>query len=153
MELICSKNDTIRLKVVGNGKLSIENQRQIQSLSDRVEIVNRWIYDDEIYRFFEEADLVVMPYLEASQSGVIMLAYSFGKPFIVTDVGGLSEQVYPDSGVIIPPNDVHKLSEVILKLYSGSQKLIQMGDIAYQHSLSDFSWDVSASTLVNFISN
>lgn len=152
MELICNENNAIKLKIVGNGELSEDNQKQIMNLSNRVEVVNRWIRDEEIYVFFNDVDLVVAPYIEASQSGVVMLAYAFGKPVIVTDVGGLPEQVYPDSGIVVPTNDIYKLSETILELYSTPQKLIQMGDRAYQRSISDFAWNISADTLIDFIS-
>ncbi|NJL54421.1 glycosyltransferase family 4 protein, partial [bacterium] len=57
------------------------------------EVHNRYIPDEERDRLFAEAAVVVLPYIEASTSGVVPVAYGFGKPVIATTVGGLPEMV------------------------------------------------------------
>lgn len=73
-------------------------------LQDSVIMSNDFIPDSEVVNYFCAADLVVQPYKNATQSGVTQIAYHFGKPMVVTDVGGLSELV-PDGkvGYIVPP--------------------------------------------------
>lgn len=64
-------------------------------------IVNRWIEEPEIPGFLNQADAIVLPYSEASQSGVTSQAYAAGLPVVVTPVGGLTEQLIPDvTGVL-----------------------------------------------------
>lgn len=62
-----------------------------------VRIVNRWLTDREIEELIDQHSVVVLPYIEASQSGLIPLAASRGVPVVVTPVGGLRSQL--DSGV------------------------------------------------------
>lgn len=74
------------------------------NLGNEVIFFNRFINDDEVTLFFSLADLVVQPYRNATQSGVTQIAYHFGKPMIVTDVGGLREIVpHGRCGYVVEP--------------------------------------------------
>lgn len=78
--------ETNRLYIVGKGHKVPRNK-------NRVIIVPDWVSDGEFQRSISNCDLVVLPYSEASQSGIIPIAHMLGKPVVVTPVGGLSEQV------------------------------------------------------------
>lgn len=83
----------------------------------RYEVRNRWIEDPETAQLFLDSDVVVLPYSEASQSGVLNLAAAFGKPVIVTDVGELRATVEPNRlGLVVPPEDPQALAEAIVTL-------------------------------------
>ena len=151
MDLLVKLDEKIILKIVGDGKLSESENKLIEKLGDRIELINRWISDDEVYSFFDDIDFTILPYIEASQSGVIMLSYSFKKPVIVTEVGGLPEQVNPSTGIIIPPNDEKALSEAIIKLYEEPSKIFQMGNAAYNFATNELTWEKSAEKLIEFI--
>lgn len=56
-------------------------------------VINRWLSDSEFTTIIEQSDLIVLPYIEASQSGIIPLARQAGKWILATDVGGLKEQL------------------------------------------------------------
>ena len=91
---------------------------------------------------FQRASLVVLPYIETSQSGVIPVAYDFKKPVIVTDVGAMPEIV--DDGVtgfIVPPKNPEALAEAIIKLLKDNKLRKQMGENAYKKLKTDLSWD------------
>ncbi|WJH37622.1 glycosyltransferase family 4 protein (plasmid) [Aliirhizobium terrae] len=78
------------------------------------DIRNRFIEDAEVAQLFLDADIVVLPYTEASQSGVLNLAAAFGKPVIVTDVGELRATVQPNGlGLVVPPGDAEQLAQAI----------------------------------------
>jgi len=74
------------------------------SLADRVILHTHFISDDSVRYYFSAASLVVQPYRSATQSGVTQIGYQFGKPMLVTDVGGLSE-IVPDGecGYVVRP--------------------------------------------------
>lgn len=81
------------------------------------EIINDYISNEKVAELFESATVVVMPYIEATQSAVLMTAFAFNKPVIVTNVGGLPESVdYGNAGIIIPPQDTNALADAILKI-------------------------------------
>lgn len=79
------------LLVAGSGNLGRLERAFLKSHG--VQIDNRWIPEEEIPELFSRADLVILPYKEASQSGVAAIAYGRGLPVIATPVGGLKEQV------------------------------------------------------------
>lgn len=80
----------------------------------RINLVNRVIDDDEIPELFSAASVVVLPYTSATQSGVISLAYAFGRPVIATNVGALAETVIPgQTGWLVEPNNVQALTRAM----------------------------------------
>lgn len=149
MELVEDKE--INLVIAGNGTLSRDDEVKIEKIGNRISLINRWIKDEEIYTFFQNVDLVVAPYIDASQSGVVMLAYSFGKPVIVTNTGGLPEQVFPDTGMIIPAKSSVELANAINHLYKNEELILQMGRNAFKKANSLFSWYNLGKQLIDFL--
>ena len=71
-----------------------------------------------------ECEFVVVPYVDATQSGVIMSAYAYCKPCIATNVGGLPEMVNNEhNGLIVEPKDVEGLAAAIIDMHQGVEKL------------------------------
>lgn len=69
-----------------------------------MEIIDRYIPDDEMTRYFSWADLVVLPYRKSITSGIIATAYGFRKPVLATNVGGFHEIVKDGyTGKLVPP--------------------------------------------------
>ena len=90
----------------------------------------------------QRCSLVTLPYIDASQSGVIPTAYGFKKPVVVTDVGAIPEIV--DDGVtgfIVPPRNSEALADAIIKLLKDEKLRKQMGENAYKKLKTDLSWD------------
>lgn len=88
--------------------------RPLMADPSRYDIRNRFIDDAEVAQLFTDADVVVLPYTEASQSGVLNLAAAFGKPVIVTDVGELRASVGSNGlGLVVPPADPDQLARAI----------------------------------------
>jgi glycosyltransferase involved in cell wall biosynthesis len=87
----------------------------------RYDIRHRYIDDREVAQLFLDADIVALPYTEASQSGVLNLAAAFGKPVIVTEVGELRATVEPNRlGLVVPPGNFEQLARAILFLGENS---------------------------------
>ncbi|MFN3524854.1 MAG: glycosyltransferase family 4 protein [Paracoccus sp. (in: a-proteobacteria)] len=75
------------------------------------------IADRDVAQLFLDTDIVVLPYVEASQSGVLMIAATFGKPVIVTDVGELGTTVRQcGAGLVVPPRNPPALAQAMLVL-------------------------------------
>lgn len=109
------------------------------------EIHNRFIEAGEVQSFFQRAALVVQPYVDASQSGVIPLAYRFGRPVVATRVGSIPEVVDDGrTGVLVEPRDVHGLAEATIRLLRDDDLRLQMGKAAFLKSQHDLSWDAIA---------
>ena len=89
--------------------------------------------------YFSAADVVALPYKNASQSGVIQIAYHYDTPVVVTNVGGLSEMVDEgNSGNIIPPEDPMALAKTIsVNLKNGNYH--KMVDFISEYK-NNFSW-------------
>lgn len=83
-----------------------------------VKLFTQFIPNDEVRYYFAAADVVVQPYKTATQSGITQIAYHFEKPMIVTNVGGLAENV-PDGkvGFVTEPNP-KAIADSILKFYT-----------------------------------
>lgn len=87
---------------------------------ESVHLIDRYLPDDEVEALFKAADVVVLPYRSATQSGVTHVAYALGVPVITTDVGGLAETVRPgETGMVVPPEDPPALAEAIVRYFEG----------------------------------
>ncbi len=85
---------------------------------DRIRLVNRYVSDEEVPVFFSAADVLVLPYTRASQSGVAHIGISYGLPIIASRVGGLAESLGEYEGTIfIPPQDVPSLIQAMEQAY------------------------------------
>lgn len=83
---------TKKLVIAGKGTLSDEELGLIKADAD-IYLLNRFIEDSEMIWLFDNSSAVIMPYIEASQSGVLPIAYKYGKPVVVSNLQGLTENV------------------------------------------------------------
>jgi len=87
-------------------------------LEGAVRFYSEYIPNDEIAVYFSAADVVVLPYLEATQSAVAQLAIGFEKPMIATAVGGMAEAIQDgQTGLIVPAADSEALGAAILRYF------------------------------------
>lgn len=88
-------------------------------LRDQVMQRIEFIPDEDVEYYFKAADVVVMPYADISQSGVLLTAHNFGLPVIATDVGALRDDVIDDqTGFLCPPRDPAALAQAIDRYFS-----------------------------------
>lgn len=85
-----SSQQPYQLRIIGHGPKNTVLDRL--NKRDNVSVENRWVPEEEIAELMQWADVVILPYREASQSGIAATALAFGKPILITNVGGLSEQ-------------------------------------------------------------
>lgn len=152
MENLVDDHKKIRLTIAGKGDLSQYFQK-IKLLGDRIIVNNEWLTEVQIENLLNDHDFVVLPYIDASQSGVIPLAFGNGKMVIATNVGALSEQVPPNLGLTINPNSID-LKNAILELYAiPYNTFIEKSKNAYFYAKQNLTWKSSAEKLLNFINN
>jgi glycosyltransferase involved in cell wall biosynthesis len=87
-------------------------------LQDTVQVHNTYVPNEQMAVYFSAADVVALPYLEATQSGVAQLAIGFERPMIGTAVGGMADAIHHgETGLIVPPGDSTALAEAIVKFF------------------------------------
>jgi glycosyltransferase involved in cell wall biosynthesis len=87
-------------------------------LEKHIRLYSDYIPNEEIPAYFSAADVVVLPYVSATQSAIGPVAYHFNKPVIVTDVGGLSEVVKDGrTGFVVPPQNPQAFADAVVKYY------------------------------------
>lgn len=115
----------LRLVVAGEFWLSAEEftrQAERLGIADRVQLHDAYVPNEAIGSYFGAADVVVLPYLQATQSGVVTLAAQFGLPVVATRVGGLPEAVIDGgTGLIVPPGDPVALSRALVRVLSDDE--------------------------------
>ena len=115
-----------RLLIVGEFYDSADKYyQQIDTLGikEKVKVVQKFVPNEDVGKYYSIADIVVLPYLTATQSGVLNIAYGFGKPVIVTNVGGLAEDVIEgETGYIIEANNPSEIINSLNKFYIEKSK-------------------------------
>ena len=84
--------------------------------SNNLEIINKYLSESEMSSIINKSDLLVLPYLEATQSGVITIGIAASLPMIISKVGGLEEQVNEKEAIWINTNSVNELEKAILSI-------------------------------------
>jgi glycosyltransferase involved in cell wall biosynthesis len=116
-----------RFVIAGAGE-DIDRYRAMMVHPERFEVHNGWISEDQRAELFASASVVVLPYLEASQSGVIPVAYSYAKPVIATRIGGLPDMVeHGRTGLLVPPRDADALAAAICEILRDAPARVRMG--------------------------
>ncbi len=117
-------------------------------LTERVVFDLRYIPFAELPKYFLSADVVVFPYRRIYQSGVLQLAYGYGRPVVATAVGGVGEAVAEDgTGVVVPPGDPPALAAALRAVLSNPGMAEEMGRRAYRAAEDKYSWRAIAQTI------
>jgi len=139
--LVAEKILNFKVIIAGTGKDLAEHRKFLED-DPHFELHDRFIPNAEVRRFFCRCSLVVLPYIEASQSGIVAMAFAFGKPVVATDVGSLGEMIEDGkSGILVPPRDVKKLADAIIYLLQCKDIRKKMGVEALRAAKSTFSWN------------
>ena len=99
-----------------------------------------YIADDQVALYFCAADVIVQPYVTATQSGVAQIAFHYGRPVITTDVGGLAE-IVPDgeAGLVVPPEDPVALAAAMVRFVE--EDLGETLAAGVRREREKYSWD------------
>jgi starch synthase len=130
--LITAKAPQAKIVIAGTGE-DFDRYRRMMVNPDKFTVFNEYISDEKRAELFRRASVVVLPYIEASQSFIISIAYRFGKPVVATTVGGLPEMVDDGrTGFLVPPRDVDALAEAVVCLMQNDEMRRKFGDNGMQ---------------------
>lgn len=120
MKLVVAQRPECRLVIAGRPKgaesywAGIEEQIAASALSGRVVKRIEYVPDEETEIYFKAADVLVLPYTQVFQSGVLFLAYNFGVPVIASDIASLKEDIVEgQTGFVCRPGDPASLAAAI----------------------------------------
>ena len=116
----------------------------------------RWEFvpNDELAYFMMAADVVVLPYLAASQSAACFTAYAFNRAVVASDVGGLADQVvHEHTGLLVPPGDSPALASALVRLLRNREEARRLGEQANAWALRQRSWEAVAREMVTLYWN
>jgi glycosyltransferase involved in cell wall biosynthesis len=134
-----------RLLLVGrapDGFAPFDERIRALGIASAVIAEPRYLALSELWRWFTAADVVAAPYVTASQSAVVQLAFAFSRPVIVTQVGGLLEAVQPGAtGMIVPPRDSQALADALCEMLSDQARAAAWGQNAYTYAHDHLAWD------------
>lgn len=144
-------NKSLKLLIAGSGNIEPKLKTRIE-VNPQIELINRYIEDDEFQTFINRIDFVVLPYKRASQSGVIPMSFAFGKTVVSTRVGALEEQIPNGTGILVDPNST-AISSAISNLYANPSKIENMGRSARHYAQKELTWSYSADLLLTYLNN
>jgi D-inositol-3-phosphate glycosyltransferase len=151
--LLCKRDHGIYLVIAGKPTEDFASyKRRIQQLGLQKRVISdlRYIPFDEFAKFFLAADVVALPYQRIYQSGVLQLAYAFGRPVVVTNVGGLGPTVSEDcTGLVAPATDAQAVASTLGKLLSDPVAAEEMGKRGRQLAETKYSWDGVAHRIID----
>lgn len=125
--LITARVPEARILIAGQGE-DFSRYSRMMVHPDRFILDNDFIPEERVAEYFRRASVVVLPYTEASQSGVIPIAYSAGKPVVATSVGGLPEMVeHGRTGYLVAPRNEVQLADAITRLLLDRELRQKMG--------------------------
>lgn len=111
-----------------------------EQVQDCIRIYDGYIPDREVEKYFAASDLVMLPYISATQSGIAQIAYGFEKPVVATNVGGLPDVVTDGrTGYIVGPGNADALADAAVDFFENDRAAEFAGNVrkeAYR-----FSWE------------
>ena len=153
MKLLKERDFKVQLWVVGDfGEDKDEYVEQIRAfeIGDQAQMVQGYVPDDEVEKYFAASDLVVLPYLSATQSGIVQIAFGFEKPVLVTEVGGLPDVVTNGkTGYVVEPRSAEMIAEAIMDYYINNRREAFVSQI--EKEKDRFSWKTFVDTLMEMV--
>lgn len=139
----------LRVLIVGD----IYGQRQpyldriaASGASDIIDLVDGFVPDETVEDYFLAADLAVLPYVSATQSGIVQIAYNYDLPVVTTSVGGLPEVVHDGrTGFIVPPEDPAALAGSVTRFFREGKAAAFKANVSLEKM--KYSWGAMAETI------
>lgn len=133
------------LWIVGNPRMDVEPlHRLADAASGTVRFVTRFVDEAEIPAIFRRADVVVLPYRDAEHSGVLYTGLAFGKPMVLSAVGGFPEVAATGAARLVRPEDPAALAQALSELVADPAARERLARAASEAAAGPYSWDAVA---------
>jgi glycosyltransferase involved in cell wall biosynthesis len=133
------------LWIAGNPRMDVGPLRELAGRAPgRVRFLTRFVEDAEIPAIFRRADVVALPYLDAEHSGVLYTGLAFGKPLVLSAVGGFPEVAEAGAARLVPPGDTAALAAALAELATDEPARAALAAAAARAAAGPFSWDEAA---------
>ena len=134
-----------RLLIVGEiweNRKELINKISSSKQKEKITLIDKYVPDDMISLYFSAADIVVLPYLRASQSGIAHIAMTFGKPIVVSEVGGLKESMAEYRGTFfVKPGNIIEIKNAMIKTHN----------LTSHFSVPERGWDITVKKYLDLI--
>ena len=131
----------VKLVIAGRGE-ALDQYSSIFEDSKHFTVLNHFISMEEVTQLFLKCTAVVLPYTEASHSGVASIAFGLGTPIIASDLGGFQETIsHSQDGLLVPPRNEEALAQAIIRLLSNRDLQMKLTASALARCQSDLNWD------------
>ena len=130
------------LWIVGMPRMPMDELRDLAGRAPgKVRFVDRFIPDPEIPAYMRRADLVVLPYRNIEQSGVLYTALAFGRPLVLSSVGGFTEIGERGAARLVPPADPEALASALRELLGDPAARRSLAEAAAREASTVSSWE------------
>ncbi len=129
------------------GRPMIEMGQLRSAATPSVRFVDRYVPEHEVQAYFRRADVIVLPYERTErfdQSGVLATALAFGKPVVLTDIGGFPEVATTGAGRLVPAGDADALRDALQWLIDDPAARARLGQAAHDAARGPYSWESAA---------
>lgn len=149
-EMVSKVITNATLTIAGSGSFK-EYESEFVNLQN-VRIINKWFTDEEVGNLFEGSNIItVLPYIDATQSGVIPIAIEYGSTIIASDTGGLSEQIsHNNTGILVETGNPVALAESMIMLAKDKELRNNLSANAYKANEAN-AWNKCADKLIDIL--
>jgi glycosyltransferase involved in cell wall biosynthesis len=138
--------ETAELWIVGMARMDTSALHAVAPAN--VRFLERFVTEAELRACFEAADVVVLPYREIDQSGVVFTALAFGRPLVLSDAGGFAELAATGAAHVVPAGDAVALHDALAQVLDDGTRREEMARRARKLVERDYSWEtIAARTL------
>lgn len=145
--------DGVRILVVGDvygDRRQYVQRIEASGAADIIRFHDRYVADEEVEPWFVASDLVVLPYVSATQSGIALLAWNYDKPVVTTAVGGLPELIRDgETGFLVPPGDSEALADACIRFFAEDRAEAMAN--AVREAKRPYTWEAQAEAIEDLV--
>jgi glycosyltransferase involved in cell wall biosynthesis len=142
LEAFAELGERAELWIVGMPRMPMEPLRRLADRAPgRVRLIERFVPDAQIPAFMRRADIVALPYLDIEQSGVLYTALAFGRPLVLSELGGFPEVAALGAARTVPPGAPAPLAAALGELLDDPTERARLGAAALAAAQGPYSWD------------
>lgn len=149
--IVAEKIPNLKIIIAGRGEELDRFEPQLKT-KPFFEIRNKYVPAREVAELFSSSSLLVIPYIEASQSGPLHLAYTWGRPVVASRVGAIPESLrHGTEGLLVPPNDPRGLADAMINVLRNPDLALKLGRSARIKAEKELNWEGEISKKVRIV--